>query len=160
MENKSPAQIQRLLNVKFSFFFFSAILVLLISSLSENYYGPFIDINKNTLDILKYIAIASLLIHLPIAFIIPQNAIKKIDKDLVLNAKMILYYKALFFRFAITASAIISVCLIFVITADTNLIYIAAMGLVFFLISKPSPFKTASDLQLKAEEKKELFKTE
>ncbi len=70
---------------------------------------------------------------------------------------MMLYYKALLIRFALLASGIIIISLVFCFTADTNLVYIAAMGLVFFLIGKPNPFKISSDMELPDEEKKQLF---
>lgn len=159
MQNKTPMQIQRSLNVVFSFFFLSVIVVLLISSFVVKQYGPLMDLTESSIDILRYVAIFSLVIHLPLAFYLPQKAIRKIDNNIPLKNKMYFYYKALFLRFAIITSALIIICLFFVFTADTNIIYIAAMGLIFFLISKPNPFKTATDLKLKGEEKNQLFES-
>lgn len=157
MENKTPYQIQRLINITYSAFFFFVILVILISSVIVNNYGTITRADKELAEMLKYISFLSFLIHVPLAYIMPQRAIKKIDKELTLKEKLILYHKAVFLRFAILSSAVIFISVIFCIIADTNLVYVAAMGLVFFLIGKPNPFKTASDLGLSDEEKQQLF---
>jgi hypothetical protein len=158
MENKTPFQIQRAMSVTYTAFFVSVIIAIVISSVIVNKSGPILqDADREFAEIIKYIALFVFLLHIPLAYIIPQKAIKKIDKTIPLSEKLLLYNKSLIIRFALLSSAVIFVSVVFCLIADTNLIYIAAMGLVFFLIGKPNPFKTASDLELSDDEKKQLF---
>ena len=159
MNHKTPSQIQRMLNISYSAFFFLTVFAILIASLIVNQMGHVLEPDRELFEILKYLSFISFLIHVPLAYILPQKAIKKIDRDAILEQKLVLYHKALFLRYAILASAVMFVSVIFCLTADTSLIYIAAMGLIFFLIGKPNPFKTASDLKLSDEDKQELFKS-
>ncbi len=149
---------QRMLNVTFSIFFFLVILAIVICSLVvKNTGGVLEGADREFTEMLKYIAMLIFLLHVPVAYILPQKSVKKIDKDVSLNEKLVLYHKAMVLRYALLSSAVIFVCIVFCLIVDTNLIYIAAMGLVFFLIGKPNPFKTASDLGLTDEEKQQLF---
>ena len=107
--------------------------------------------------ILKTVLIFLLIVIAPVSYLVPQNKIKKIAKDQKLVIKLAAYQSAILIRFIFMSMAGILVAMGFMLTANTNIIFLQAVVILFFLIYKPSPFKIASDLELEEKERKQIM---
>ncbi len=133
--------------------FASLIILLLFASIMVSNYGPLLSPNPPLFENLKTVAIAVAGIFLAIAFIYPQRQIGKISNTFSLAEKIDLYRKPIIIRLILITDAGIVSSLIFLLTADTNLMLILAIILILFILARPTPFKIASDLKLSEEEK-------
>lgn len=146
----------RMLSRIYGILFISIIVVLVIASLIVSNKGHLLPADPNLYSILKFVAIGIAIIALPLAWAYPQNLIKKISEEWSLVEKMEKYRDALFFRFAVVESAAILVSILFLLIGDTDLMLVLAIILLFYILSRPTLFKAAADLELTEEEKKQL----
>ncbi len=158
MDNQKPANQLRFLNRLYSIIFFSYIIFLILSSLVVSNAGPLLQEDPGLFTIIKSIAIGFPIILIPIAYTWPQRKIKAIDESSPLEEKMIFYRKALSLRLLLILVVALAVSFIFMLIGDTNLIMVLAIVLLFLVLSRPTPFKVATDLGLSDQEKLELMK--
>jgi FtsH-binding integral membrane protein len=138
--------------------FLTMIVFLVAASLIVSNMGPLLQEDPSMFHILKYIAIGVPIVAIPIAYSYPQKLISRISPELGFPEKLMEYEGALFIRFALVEGAAILVSIFFMLTGDTNLMMVLAIILLFFILSRPTPFKAATDLGLTEDEKAELMK--
>lgn len=157
MQNIEPKAIYKNIQLVYGALLVGMLFFLVIASLlvSNSVLGKMTD--PLMLQILKLLVIGFAVVLIPIAHGIPQRMIKKISPDLGLSEKMTKYQQALIIRFAATEIAAFFAIIIFMISGDTDLMFLIAIVLLYYLISRPNQFKVATDLELKELEKKELF---
>lgn len=157
LEKRSPKEIFKIINLIYKAFFAGMIAFLVIASLMVSKSGALVPEDPLMLQILKIIAIGLAVVFIPVAYSIPQRMIRKIGKELSFEEKLAKYQSALIIRFALTEGVAIMATLFFWLTADNDLLMVFAIILLFYIISRPTPFKAATDLELSEMEKNELM---
>ena len=137
--------------------FASLIIMLLFASIMVSNYGSLLTPNEALFATLKSIAIAVGAIFLVVAYLYPQRLIRKIDSNLTLAEKIAMYRKPIGLRLILVTDAGIVSSIVFLLTADTNLMLVLTIILIFFILARPTPFKIAADLNLSEEEKNFLL---
>ncbi len=157
MQKQSPKEILRGISFVYWAMLLGLVTFIVATSLfiSHTETAPVTD--PESVYIIKTVLIILLLGLVPLSYIFPQKQIAKIDKTLPLEQKLIFYRVAAFIRFALMNAAGILTALGFLLTGATNLIYLQAIILLFFIIYKPGPFKIASDLELDENEKQQIM---
>ncbi len=157
MEEQKPRDIIR----KISFLYWAMLLGLVtfivVTSLFVSNVREVIISDPHTAFILKTVLIFILIVIAPISYLLPQRQINRIEKDQKLTAKLAEYHTASLARYMLMNSAGILIALGFMLTANTNLIFLQAVVLLFFIIYKPTPFKIASDLELDKKERQQIM---
>ena len=157
MKEQKPRDIIR----KISFLYWAMLLGLVTfivaTSLFVSNVGEIIISDPHTAFILKTVLILILIVIAPISYLLPQRQINRIEKDQKLTAKLAAYHMASLIRFGLMNSAGILIALGFMLTANTNLIFLQAVVLLFFIIYKPTPFKIVSDLELNEKERQQIM---
>lgn len=155
MQPQTPKGIMRSLSVIYWGLFLSLFIFISVSAwldtqspVSEDAYSVYL---------IKTILVFLLIVLAPTSYLWPQKLIQRIDKQLPLDQKLTLYRSAQTIRFAAMNSAGVFIAIGFMLTGETNLMYMQVIVLLFFIIYKPSPFKTASDLELDENEKREIM---
>ncbi len=157
MNTDSPKKIYSSL-LKIYGVIFIAIIVFIVSvSLYVSQLGSIIEPKSSSAFFMQLAAIVVLIAILPLGYIKSQRMIKNISPTLSLAEKLVPYRKALSFRFFSILVAAFVVSILFLFTGNTNLMLILAIILLFYIISKPNPFKTADDLNLPEKEKQRLM---
>jgi predicted lysophospholipase L1 biosynthesis ABC-type transport system permease subunit len=136
--------------------FVAIIISLLAASLYVSNIGPLLSYQPGLFYSLQVVAILGTLLVLLGAWFIPQRIIRKIDPSEDLEQKLARYFQALQMRFALVTGTALLVSIIFVLTADDNLMMILAIIILYYILSRPTVFKTVGDLKLDEEEKKQL----
>lgn len=157
MQNNDPKTILKNLSLIYGALFLGMLLFLVIASLVVSNSGALGNNDQQTNQILKWVVIALSVGGIPLAFAVPQKMIKSIDKSLSLTEKLKKYQQALIIRFAITEGSALLTTFAFLFTGDTDLILLLAIILLFYIISRPNPFKAATDLELSQAEKARLY---
>lgn len=157
MQEIKPRKIIR--NISFLYWanLLGLVTFIVITSLYVSNVGKAIITDPQQDYILKTVLILLLIVIAPISYLVPQNKIKKIAKDQKLVIKLATYQSASLIRFILMSMAGILVALGFMLTANTNIIFLQAVVILFFLIYKPSPFKIASDLELEEKERQQIM---
>jgi hypothetical protein len=156
MQN-DPKAIFKSINLVYGTLFLGMIIFLVIASLLVSNSGPLIAEDPLLTQIFKLIVIGFTVVIIPIAYSFPHRLIKKIDVESPLSEKLSKYQQALTIRFALTEGVGIMTSIFFLLTGDTDLIMVLAIILLFYILSRPSPFKAGTDLDLSEIEKKQLF---
>lgn len=156
-EQRSAKEIFKSITMVYRLLFLGMMVFLVIASLLVSKSGGFITDDPLMEQILKMIAIGLAVVIIPIAFSFPQKLIRKISKELSLEEKLSRYQSALIIRFALTEGIAIMAIVFFLLTADNDLLMLFAIILLFYIISRPTPFKAATDLELSEIEKHELL---
>jgi len=94
---------------------------------------------------------------IPLAYGYPQRMMRRVEPRWTLDLKIALYRRAVVLRLAMTASVFMMDALLFLATGDNDLLLLLAIILLFFILSRPTPFRAATDLGLSDGEKAELF---
>ncbi len=157
MQNQKPANQLKFLNRLYSIVFFSFIIILILASLVVSNAESLLQKDPELFTVLKSIAIGIAIILIPVAYGWPQKKIKAIGESESLEEKMTDYRKALTIRLYMILITAIAVSLVFMLIGDTNLIMVLAIVLLFLVLSRPTPFKIATDLGLSDQEKLELM---
>jgi len=157
MQNLDPKTIFKNLLKVYWFLFLGMIVFLVIAALLVSNSGPIMEDDPYINQVFKILVIAFTVAGIPLAYTIPQKRIKKINAGLGLAEKLNNYQGALIIRFAITEGVAFFATIAFLLTGDTDLMLLLAIIYLFYIISRPSPFKTAGDLELSEEEKHQLF---
>ncbi len=137
--------------------FIAIIVSIVIASLYVSNSGSILQEKSPAAYFMQWIAIAATIGILPAGYISSQRSIKKIKTSISLSAKLLPYRKAMIFKFLSILSAAVLSSAFFLLTGNTNLMLILAIIILFYIISKPNPFKIADDLNLNEEEKQELM---
>lgn len=145
-------------NKTYSMVFFALILLLLISSIYVSNLGAVLTYDAVLFTYLQAISIATTAIFLVFAYVYPQAKLKKIPPDSSLPDKMSRYRELITHRLILIGAAGLATCVFFILTADTNLMVVLAIILIFLILSRPTPFKVKADLALSEEEKKSLMR--
>ncbi len=146
------------MNRMYSTVFFALIILLLISSIYVSNLGAILGYDAVLFSYLQAVSIAITAIFLVFAYAWPQAGIKKIPEDALLEDKLHQYHEFINKRLLFIGLAGLFTCLFFVLTADTNLMVVLAIILIFLILSRPTPFKTKADINLSEEEKKALMR--
>jgi hypothetical protein len=157
MERQKPRDLIR--NISFAYWamLLGLVTFIVVTSLFVSNVGETVITDPQTVFIIKTTLIFILIVIAPVSYLIPQKQINNIDKSLKLIEKLRLYYTASIIRFVAMNMAGIAIAVGFMLTANTNIIFLQAVVLLFFLIYKPTPFKIASDLELDEKEKQEIM---
>jgi hypothetical protein len=148
----------KLLNRIYGILFLFIIVLLVAASLIVSNLGHFLaETNNSIAYILKAIAIGITIVAIPVAWSYPQKLIKQINAGIPLEEKLVKYQNALLIRFVLAVFAASSVSAMFLFTGDTDLMLVLAIILLFSILSRPTTFKVAGDLNLDDEEKKQLL---
>jgi O-antigen/teichoic acid export membrane protein len=156
-ELRSAKNIFKTINLVYKAFFLGMIVFLVTASLLVSNAGGIIEDDPLMAQTLKIIAIGMAVVLIPVAYSIPQKLIRKISKELSLEEKLTRYQSALIIRFALTEGLGILATIFFLLTADNDFLMLFAIILLFYIISRPTPFKAATDLELSEIEKHELM---
>lgn len=148
----------REMNKRYSAAFFALILLLLVSSIYISNLGAVLTYDAVLFTYLQALSIAITAILLVFAYAYTQAQIKKIPSGDTLPDKIKKYKSAISYRIILIGLAGLTTCVFFVLTADTNLMVILSIILIFLILSRPTPFKTKADLSLSEEEKKALMR--
>jgi len=148
----------RKLNKVYGAMFFILILLLLLASILVSNYGPLSQQHPQQTALFKSINIAITALILILAYVYPQLQIKKMDSSMALQEKIDAYSRIIRFRLLMIVAAGLITCLFFLMTGDTNLMVVLAIIIIFLILARPTPFKTAADLNLSEEEKNILLK--
>ncbi len=146
------------MNRMYSRIFFALIILLLFSSIYVSNVGALLAYDAVLFSYLQAVSIAITAIFLVFAYAWPQAGIKKIPEEASLEDKLSPYREHIIRRLLLIGLAGLFVCLFFVLTADTNLMVVLAIILIFLILSRPTPFKTKADINLSEEEKKALMR--
>ncbi|MBW6479569.1 MAG: hypothetical protein K0B37_09085 [Bacteroidales bacterium] len=157
MKEQKPRDIIRSISFLYWAMLLGLVTFIVVASLFVSNVGEVIISDPHTAFILKTVLILILIVIAPISYLVPQRQINRIEKDQKLAAKLVAYHLASLIRFALMNSAGIIIALGFMLTANTNLIFLQAVVILFFLIYKPSPFKIASDLDLSEKERQQIM---
>ncbi len=155
-----PHRIKAILkSISFLYWFMllSLVTFIIVSSVYVSNMGFLLLPDLQTFYIVNIFLILILIVLAPVSYIVPQRHISTIDRALPLDERLLLYRTAMFIRFLTMTVAGIFVALGFMLTGQTNLIFIQVIVLLFYFIYKPSPFKIASDLDLNEKEKQQLM---
>ena len=153
-----PLRIFKVTHRIYGILFFTMIFFLVAASLFVSNLGPLLKADPGLIHILKYIAIGVTIVIIPIAYSYPQKLINRINPELAFHEKMQEYQRALFIRFALVEGTALMVSIFFILSGDTNLMMVLAIILLFYILSRPTPFKAATDLGLTDDEKAQLMK--
>ncbi len=145
------------LNRLYGRLFLLLIAALVLSSLLISNIGPLLTYNPGIYAAIKTASIAVGAILLVIAYITPQRQIRQIDPSASLAEKVELFRQAVILRLLLITGAGVFTCLFFILIADTDLILLLAIIIIFLVLARPTPFKTAGDLKLNDEEKNTLM---
>ncbi|TVR41961.1 MAG: hypothetical protein EA394_04615 [Bacteroidia bacterium] len=148
----------RKLNKVYGAMFFILILLLLLASIMVSNYGPLYQQHPQQTALFKSINIAITALILVLAYAFPQFRIKKMDNTMAIHEKIDAYSRIIRFRLLMIVAAGLITCLFFIMTGDTNLIVVLAIIIIFLILARPTPFKTAADLNLSEDEKNMLLK--
>ncbi|HSV88992.1 MAG TPA: hypothetical protein VLH61_10155 [Bacteroidales bacterium] len=148
----SPGQILKNLSIIYSAMFVGILIVVGIASLMVGQSFPELPDNPLLDLILLYIAIGLGLILIVLAHGVYHSRLKKLPQNSTLLMKMKIYQKAILTRLALIGVATLISSVTFVITKNTNMILLVAITILFFIMHRPSKFKTAGELRLNAEE--------
>jgi hypothetical protein len=157
MKEQKPRDIIRSISFLYWAMLLGLVTFIVVTSLFVSNVGEIIISDPHTAFILKTVLILILIAIAPISYLVPQRQINRIEKDQKLTAKLAAYHRASLIRFALMNSSGILIALGFMLTANTNLIFLQAVVILFFLIYKPSPFKIASDLELDEKERQQIM---
>jgi hypothetical protein len=106
--------------------------------------------------IVKTFVILLVIMMIPFSFIFPQRMIAGIRTDASLIQKLLTYRMALLIRHGSLNIAGSLLLIAFFQIVDTNLLILLSIILLVFIISRPTIFKIAQDLQLSPQEKEKL----
>ncbi len=143
----------RALNRLYAALFALIIVAVVVASLIVSNTGSLLSENPALFTHLQTVAFAISAILMVLAYAMPQKIVSRIPESDPLDEKMIDYRKAITWRLAFITDAALAVLVFFTLTGNTNLILVLAMILIFHILARPTPFKTASDLKLNEEEK-------
>ncbi len=146
------------INRMYSRIFFALIILLLLSSIYVSNVGAILTYDAVLFSYLQAVSIAITAIFLVFAYAWPQARIKKIPTEAPLMDKLNQYQEPIIHRLMLIGLAGLFTCLFFVLTADTNLMVVLAIIMIFLILSRPTPFKVKADIALNEEEKKELMR--
>lgn len=146
------------MNRMYSRIFFALIILLLLSSIYVSNIGAILTYDAVLFSYLQAVSIAITAIFLVFAYAWPQARIKKIPADASLEDKLSQYQEPIIKRLMLIGLAGVFVCLFFILTADTNLMVVLAIILIFLILSRPTPYKTKADINLSEEEKITLMR--
>ena len=156
-EPRSAKNIFKTINLVYKALFLGMIVFLVTASLLVSNAGAIMEGDPFWAQTLKIIAIGLAVVIIPTAYSLPQKLMRKISKELSLEEKLTRYQSALIIRFALTEGLGIMATIFFLLTADNDLLMLFAIILLFYIISRPTPFKAATDLELSETEKHELL---
>lgn len=156
-EPRSAKNIFKTINLVYKALFLGMIVFLVTASLLVSNAGAIMEADPFLAQTLKIIAIGLAVVIIPTAYSLPQKLIRKISKELSLEEKLTRYQSALIIRFALTEGLGVMATIFFLLTADNDLLMLFAIILLFYIISRPTPFKAATDLELSETEKHELL---
>ncbi len=157
MKNNSPLKTYKSIMKTYGIIFIAIIVCIVSVSIYVSNLGTIIEIKTSHAFIMQLTAITLTIALLPLGYISSQKIIKNINPALSLTEKLMPYRNALSLRFLSILTAAFLVNIFFLFTGNTNLIFILAIILLFYLINKPNPFKISDDLNLKEEEKQKLM---
>ena len=156
--NEPPARNNfRKLARAYGAFFLTMVLVLVAVSLVLSARGPLSGAGDPQPGIQKGVAIALAIVIIPLAYGYPQKMMRRVEPRWTLDLKVALYRRAVVLRLAMTASVFLVNAFLFLATGDNDLLLLLAIILLFFILSRPTPFRAATDLGLSDGEKAELF---
>jgi tellurite resistance protein TehA-like permease len=157
MEQRQAKNIFRSLGRTYGTFFLAMIIFLVAASLLLSARGPLSDGPERLVLIQKVIGIGLAIVFIPLAYGYPQRQIRKVQPDWKLDLKVGIYRQAVVLRLAIVASVFLVNAIFFLVTGDNDLLLVLAIILVFFILSRPTPFRAAADMGLSEEEKLQLM---
>ncbi len=146
------------LNRDYSVVFFGLIACLLLSSIYVSNIGAVLGYDAVLFTYLNAVSYALTALFLVFAYAYPQAVIKKVQAGDGFTEKIAIYRTAISRRMLLIGLAGLATCVFFVLTADTNLMVVLAIILIFLILARPTPFKTAADLSLSDEEKRSLMR--
>jgi Ca2+/Na+ antiporter len=152
----SPAQQLKQLAVIYSALFLGILVIAGVAALLVSQSIPNIEENPARDQLVLFIAIGMAILLIFMAHAIPQAMLKKFAPDVNLIQKLEAYRKANIVKLALIEGAAIIASTAFVVTKNTNMLLLVAIVVLFLILNRPTKFKTASDLQLSAEETDQL----
>ena len=157
MQNPTPRYLFSQLGRMFNLFFFSCFVLLTLAALYVSQAGPLLGTEAAAEPIWKTLAITLAVLNIPLAYGLAQKQIKSIPKQNELTEKIRAYRSPLLLRFSLAHAAFSANCILFLLSGDQGLMIIMAIVLLFFILSRPSPFRAALDLELSDEEKTQII---
>ena len=157
MEKHSSFKVYKSIMETYGIIFIAIVVSIVAASLYVSNMGSIFEPETNAAFFMQLAAIAVTLAFIPVGYIFSQRMIKNIEPALSVYEKLLHYQKALKLRFTSMLATAFLVSFFFFLTANTNLMIILAIVLLFYLINKPNPFKTTDDLNLSPEDKQKLM---
>ncbi len=157
MDKNNPLTVYNSIMKTYGIVFIAIIVSIVSASLYVSNLGSIVEAESSSAFFMQLAAIAVTISIIPLGYISTQKMIKNIDPALTLQEKLLPYQKALTLRFLAIMAAAVLVNVFFWFTANTNLMLIVAIIILFYIISKPNPFKTADDLNLNTTDKLRLM---
>lgn len=157
MEKPSAPEQMKMINTLYAVLFGLIILILIPVSLYVSRSGSLLQPHPELFAYLYGAAMLVAAVLLILAFWIPKRKMGKIDPADSLDNKLRQYRKATTLRLVLTADAALATLAFFLLTGDTQLILVVSIVLIFFIMSRPTPFKAASEMGLSEQEKEQIL---
>lgn len=115
--------------------------------------GRFSVVETTGMDMLNFIMPFLTFIIIGFSFLVFKKQLKKINNELPLSEKLDNYLKCVLIKFAGLEFALILSVLGYYLSFTNTFVAMFTIVLVFFSLSKPTPYRIANNLQLKGEER-------
>ena len=151
-----PAEMLKKLQRTYTFVFLSGLLLAGVGSLVVSRLGDTYQFSSIIASIPSYAAIGMVLVLIPLSHALPQRRLKLLNRENPLEILLEHYSKAIILRFALILIAVLFATIGFVITKNTDMLLLVAIGLLFLTLNRPSRFKVAKELKLTSEDEARL----
>ncbi|MDH5366024.1 MAG: hypothetical protein OEW67_03500 [Cyclobacteriaceae bacterium] len=115
--------------------------------------GRFSAVETAGMNIINFILPFLILIIIGFSFLVFKKELKKINNELPLSKKLESYLKCALMKFAGLEFALVLSVLGYYLTFTNTFVAMFMIILVFFSLSKPTPYRIVNNLQLKGEER-------
>jgi len=153
-----PTEILKKLQRIYTFMFLSSLTMAGVGSLAVSRLGDTYQFSSSIATLASYAAIAMVLILIPLSQALPQRRIALLNRENPLEILLAHYSKAIILRFAMIQIAVLFATSGFIITKNTDMLLLVAIGLLFLSLNRPSRFKVAKDLNLSTDDEARLSK--
>lgn len=157
MQKQKPYEILRSMGLLYWAMLLGLVMLVALSAWFVNHSGAALGNDPQSQYIVNTVLIFLLIAIAPLSYIVPQRMIAAIDRTLPLEDKLLRYKLPVLIRYFLLNMAGSLIAVGFMLSGNTNLMYLQAIVMLFFLVYKPSPFKVASDLDLNEQERQKLM---
>lgn len=151
-----PTEILKKLQRIYTFMFLSSLSLAGVGSLVVSRLGDTYQFGSTFATLASYVAIGMVLILIPLSQALPQRRIAILNRQNPLEILLEHYSKAIILRFALIQVALLFAISGFVVTKNTDMLLLVAIGLLFLTLNRPSRFKVAKELKLTSEDEARL----